>query len=66
MNSQNTSALNSVEISEDINSSWKSLRDVIYASSLEVLELPIRKHQDWFDDNNTEVKLLIKQMHASH
>ena len=59
-------SLDSVEITEHIKISWKALRDATYTSSLEVLGLPVRKHQDWFDDNNTEVQLLIQQMHSSH
>ena len=39
---------------------------MIHSASLEVLGLPFRKHQDWFDDNNTEVQQLIEKMHSSH
>lgn len=60
------SSLDSVEISNDVEASWKSLRDVIYSTSFEVLGLPKRKHQDWFDENNSEVQLLIDKMHDSH
>ena len=59
-------SLESVEIHDDIESSWKALRDATYEASLEVLGLPVRKHQDWLDDNNTEVQLLIQQMNDSH
>ena len=59
-------SLDSVEITGHIEISWKALRDATYAASLEVLELPVQKHQDWFDDNNTEVQLLIEQMYSSH
>ena len=58
--------LDSVEITDNIESSWKALRDVTHAASLEVRGLPVRKHQDWFDDNNTEVQLLIEKLHSSH
>ena len=60
------SSLDSVSITDDIETSWKALKDAAYTSSLEVLGLPVRKHQDWFDDNNTEVQSLIKKMHDSH
>ena len=59
-------ALETVEISSDIESSWKALREVTHSTSLEVLGLPIRKHQDWFDDNNQEVQSLIQKLHSSH
>ena len=60
------SSLDSVSITDDIEVSWKALKDAAYTSSLEVLGLPVRKHQDWFDDNNTEIQSLIKHMHDSH
>ena len=66
LSNQIDSSLESVLISETIESSWKSLRDAVHTTSMEVLGLPIRKHQDWFDDNNAEVKGLIKQMHDAH
>ena len=59
-------SLESVEIHDDIESSGKALQDATYEASLEVLGLPVRKDQEWLDDNNTEVQLLIQQMHDSH
>lgn len=59
-------ALDSVEISNDIESSWKALRETTHSTSLEVLGLHIRRHQDWFDENNQEVQALIQKMHSSH
>ena len=59
-------ALDAVEITEDIESSWSRFRDVVYDSSLKTLGFPVRRHQDWFDDNNEEVKILISQMHDIH
>ena len=55
-------SLNTVEITDDIEISWRSLRDVVYSSSFEILGPPVCKHQDWFDDNNESVKKLIKQI----
>lgn len=59
-------SLDSVEITDDIESSWKALRDVTHTSALEVLGLPLRKHQDWFDDQNVEAQELIKELHKAH
>ena len=59
-------ALDTVDINDNIESSWKSLRDATHATALEVLGLPLRKHQDWFDDQNTEAKELIQKMHQAH
>ena len=60
------STLDYVEICNDVEASWEYLRDKVYSASFEVLGLPKRKHQDCFDENNTEVQLLIDQMHNSH
>ena len=59
-------SLDIVEITDDIEMSWRSLRNVVYSSSFEILGPPVHKHQDWFDDNNESVKKLIKQMHDMH
>ena len=59
-------ALDSVEINDDIESSWKSLRDAIHTSATEVLGLPIRRHQDWFDDQDVEAQQSINEMHKAH
>ena len=49
-------SLNTVEITDDIEISWRSLSGVMYSSSFEILWPPVYKHQDWFDDNNESVK----------
>lgn len=51
LSNQLESSLDLVQITDDIESSWKSCRDTTYKISLEVLGLPVQKHQDWFDDN---------------
>lgn len=38
----------------------------MHTVSLEVLDLLVRKNQEWFDESDTEVQLLIEQMHSSH
>ena len=60
------STLDSVSITDDIETSWKALKEATYTTSLEVLGLPVRKHQDWFDDNNSDIQILIDKMHNSH
>lgn len=59
-------ALDTVEITDNIESSWKALRDATHTTALEVLGLPLRKHQDWFDDQNTEAQKQILKMHQAH
>ena len=60
------SVLDSVQISEDVEASWKSLKDATYTTPLEVLGLSVRKHQDWFDEKNPEIQVLIGKMHHLH
>lgn len=58
--------LDDIEMTDDIEKSWKALRDATHATALEVLGLPLRKHQDWFDDQNVEAKEQIQKMHQAH
>uniref|UniRef100_A0A0L8H469 Endonuclease/exonuclease/phosphatase domain-containing protein n=1 Tax=Octopus bimaculoides TaxID=37653 RepID=A0A0L8H469_OCTBM len=50
-------ALNTVDINDGIESSWKALQ---------VLGLPVHEHQDWFSDNNTDVQQLIDKINSPH
>uniref|UniRef100_A0A0L8GZK8 Uncharacterized protein n=1 Tax=Octopus bimaculoides TaxID=37653 RepID=A0A0L8GZK8_OCTBM len=59
-------ALNTVDINDDIESSWKALHDATHSVSVKVLGHSVCKHQDWFNDNNTDVQQLIDKMHSSH
>ena len=34
--------------------------------SSNLLGFPKRKHQDWFDENDSETSALIEKMHSSH
>ncbi|CAI9734404.1 Hypothetical predicted protein [Octopus vulgaris] len=56
-------ALYTVGINDEIESFLKALHDATHSASLEVLGLPVRKHQNWFSDNNTDVQELIDKMH---
>ena len=58
--------LDSVEITDDIEKSWKALCEVTHSTAMEVLGLPIRKHQDWFDDQDEEAQEHIERMHQAH
>lgn len=66
LSDEQDTALRAVIITADIESLWKALLEAIHASSLVVLGLPLRKHQDLFDENDTEIKKLIDEMHKYH
>ena len=53
-------------ISENTESSWKALKDTLYETSCEVLGFTKRKHQDWFDENDSKTARLIDCMHQAH
>ena len=59
-------ALEGCSISEDIESSWKSFKDTVYNTSVELLGFPKRKNQDWFNENDADTKQLIEQLHQAH
>ena len=59
-------AVEQCSITEDIESSWKSLKDIMYETSLGVLGFPKRKNQDWFDENNSETSKIIDSTHLAH
>ena len=53
-------------ITDDVDASWKTLKDALYEKSTEFLGFPKRKNQDWFDESDTEASVLIQQLHQSH
>ena len=59
-------AVEKCSITEDIESSWKDLKDVMYETSLNALGFPKKKSQDWFDENDKETSDIIDSMHLAH
>jgi len=53
-------------IEGDIETSWKTMRDCIYETASDVLGFVKRKHQDWFDENDSDIQDLLDAMHTSH
>jgi hypothetical protein len=51
---------------QDVEDDWATFRDIVHSTSLEVLGPTVRKHQDWFDDNNDEIKELLLKKHQVH
>ena len=52
--------------SEDPEENWTVFQKVVHSSAATTIEHPSRKHQDWFDENDEEIKLLLEKKHCLH
>ena len=56
------SKLSSASSSEDgVEEQWKSFRDTLHSTAFEILGPASRNHQDWFDDNDTEIRDMLEE-----
>ena len=56
----------SYDSASNLNALWSSLHSVVHNGSYELLGKPDRKHQDWFDQNDTVISHLLDDMHRLH
>ena len=54
-----------IQISDNVEESWESFRNTVYATAQETIGPTKRKNQDWFDENDDEIKMLLEKKHAS-
>ena len=47
--------------SEDPEKNWTVFQKVVHYSAATTIGFPSRKHQDWFDENDEEIKLLLEE-----
>ena len=52
--------------SEDPEENWTVFQKVVHSSAATTIGHPSRKHQDWFDENEEEIKLLLGEKHCLH
>ena len=52
--------------SEDPEENWTVFQKVVLSSAATTIGHPSRKHQDWFDENDEEIKLLLEVKHCLH
>ena len=48
---------------------WDSLKTTVHSTALQVLGPTTRNHQDWFDENDVEIQILLeekRQLHRAH
>ena len=50
--------------SEDPEENWTVFQKVVHSSAATTIGHPSRKHQDWFDENDEEIKLLLEEKHC--
>ena len=52
--------------SEDPEENWTVFQKVVHSSAATTIGHPSRKHQDWFDENDEDIKLLLEEKHCLH
>ena len=52
--------------SEGPEENWTVFQKVVHSSAATTIGHPSRKHQDWFDENDEEIKLLLEEKHCLH
>ena len=45
---------------------WTVFQNVVHSSAATTIGHPSRKHQDWFDKNDEEIKSLLEEKHRLH
>lgn len=50
----------------DVEADWTALKTVLHSTALESLGVPLRTHQDWFDENDAEIRVLLDEKHRLH
>lgn len=59
-------AFETIDTHQTAMASWDAFKDVTLKVAEDVLGFPVRKHRDWFDENNTLIKPLLDQLHDLH
>ena len=49
--------------SDDPEETWTVFRDTVHSSAMDSLGQVSRKHQDWFDENDEEIQVLLEKKH---
>ncbi|XP_052435586.1 uncharacterized protein LOC127975489 [Carassius gibelio] len=50
----------------DVEADWTALKTVLHSTVLESLGVPLCTHQDWFDENDAEIRALLDEKHHLH
>ena len=52
--------------SEDQEENWTVFQKVVHSSAATTIGHPSHKHQDWFDENDEEIKMILEEKHCLH
>ena len=52
--------------SEGVDESWTVFRDTVYSSAMDSLGPVSHKNQDWFDEDDKEIRGLLEEKHQKH
>ena len=55
-----------IQVTDDVEDSWTSFCDTMYAAAYETLGFTKRKHQDWFDESDEEITKLLQKKNRLH
>ena len=61
-----TDSLQAIGSSTDCETRWGHFRDTVYQAAKETLGCYKRKHQDWFDENDSEISALLSEKQKAH
>ena len=60
------SLLTSEVSNTDCEKRWTAFRDIVQGLAVETVGFCQRKHQDWFDDNDSEIKKILAEKQRAH
>ena len=61
-----TKALENFTFTQDVERDWESLKDLTYSCATNVIGPVVRRHKDWFDENDVEIKKLLAEKLKAH
>ena len=50
----------------DVEAAWAKLCETVYTAAMDCLGPTARKHKDWFDENCTEILMLLEEKRQAH